>query len=254
MNGPSAPDLLRHWDDAGERRPVLVRALPPGWRAISSAVLGGGLGPCGWWLNAQVSKHYHHPDPVAHAAELAASFGLSGPGVAMLTAADASRFTVADCDGVETVVTVGLGLPIPAAATPQATALEDYSPPVEGAVPEVHPAPGTINMLVAVPVALSDAALVNAVMTATEAKTQALVEAGVPGTGTSSDAVCIACPVGTVDDEGLYGGPRSAWGARIARAVHRAVADGTTDWTTQNPPGDPHRRWGSPWPEARAAR
>lgn len=236
--------ILRHWDDAGTRRPVLVRELPAGWRAISSAGLGGGLGPCGWWLNAQVSKHYHHPDPVAHAGELAASFGLAGPGVVMLTAADASRFTVADAEGTQAVATVGLGLPIPAAATPQAMALEDYSPP------------GTINVLVTVPVALGDAALVNAVMTATEAKTQALIDARVPGTGTSSDAVCIACPaagselVGEIGKEGLYGGPRSIWGARIARAVHAAVAAGTADWTAQHPDGDAHRRWGAHWPRS----
>ena len=40
------------------------------------------------------------------------------------------------------------------------------------------PAVGTINMLVMVPERLSDAALVNAVATATEAKAQALAERG----------------------------------------------------------------------------
>jgi adenosylcobinamide amidohydrolase len=119
-------------------------------------------------------------------------------------------------------------------------------------------------MLVRVPVALSDAALVNAVVTATEAKTQALLEAGVPGSGTSSDAVCIACPApgalasaspvsrspaagslasGQEVPVEEYGGPRSPWGARIARATHRAVAAGTADWLTLHPDGDPHRRW-----------
>ena len=59
------------------------------------------------------------------------------------------------------------------------------------------------------------------VMTVTEAKAQALWDAGVRATGTASDAVCVVCP-----DEGLaqpFGGPRSPWGARLARAVHRAV-------------------------------
>jgi adenosylcobinamide amidohydrolase len=61
-------------------------------------------------------------------------------------------------------------------------------------------------------------------MTATEAKTQALVEGGVPGTGTASDAVCIAGPAnGPVE---VFGGPRSAIGAPLARAVHAAVAGG----------------------------
>nr|MBA3906853.1 adenosylcobinamide amidohydrolase [Pseudonocardiales bacterium] len=83
---------------------------------------------------------------------------------------------------------------------------------------------------------LSDAALVNAVVTATEAKVQALAEAGVPGTGTSSDAVCVACPSSPPPGEtGLYGGPRSLWGARVARAVHAAVAEGTADWLALRP-------------------
>ncbi len=83
---------------------------------------------------------------------------------------------------------------------------------------------GTINLVVLLPERLSDAALVNAVATATEAKSQALFEAGVAGTGTATDAVCIACP-----DEGpphAFGGPRSVWGARLARAVHGAVLGG----------------------------
>ena len=74
------------------------------------------------------------------------------------------------------------------------------------------------------PAPLGDAALVNAVVTATEAKTQALGEGGVPGTGTASDAIVVCCPTGSTE---RYGGPRSLWGARLARAVHRAVAAGT---------------------------
>ncbi len=219
--------MLTTWtDDDGTRRPVLVHRFPSGWRAVSSAVVGGGLGPSGWWLNAQVSKNYSHPDPDAHARAIAVAFGLAGDGVAMLTAADVTRFTTASDAGVEAVTTVGLGYPVPAAAVEPVVAQKDL--------------PGTINILVLVPVALGDAALVNAVLTATEAKTQALHEAGVPGTGTSSDAICIACPIPGSPPE-PYGGTRSTWGARIARAVHSAVAVGTQDWLTRNPPGDPHR-------------
>jgi adenosylcobinamide amidohydrolase len=67
------------------------------------------------------------------------------------------------------------------------------------------------------------AALLNALATVTEAKAQALFEARVPGTGTASDAVAVCCPPGGTES---YGGPRSAWGARLARATHAAVADG----------------------------
>ena len=87
--------------------------------------------------------------------------------------------------------------------------------------------PGTINIIVSVPVPvpLRDAAYVNAVMTATEAKTQAVLEAGFRATGTATDAICVAASA--VGDPGDFAGPRSLWGARIARAVHAAVHAGT---------------------------
>ncbi len=229
--------LIRSWADAhGARRPVLAWSAPPGWRAVSSAVVGGGIGPCSWWLNAQVDLDYSHPDPAHHAVELASGLGLTGDGVAMLTAADVETFRYAQDGGVEVVATVGLGLPVLAAAS-ERTRLHEV---------------GTINILVLVPAMLGDAALVNLVITVTEAKTQALVEAGVPGTGTSSDAVCVAAPSfspdrrrpgAAQDPELCYGGPRSLWGSRAARAVHEAVAAGTADWLQLHPPGDRQRFW-----------
>ena len=83
---------------------------------------------------------------------------------------------------------------------------------------------GTINVLVVLPERLSDGALVNTIVTATEAKVQALRELGLEATGTATDAVCVVCP-----EDGrasAFGGPRSVWGARLARAVHAAVVAG----------------------------
>ncbi len=212
------PRLEEHVD-AGRPWPVLVRVLGPGWRAISSAIVGGGLVECEWWLDAQVDKEYFHPDPVAHARAIAAGLGLApDAGVAMLTAADVRRWTSADDGGVAVAATVGLGLPVLAAVPPEVAAREGAEPV------------GTINVLAVVPAPLSDAALVNAVVTVTEAKAQALTEAGLRATGTSSDAVCVACPVAGTREPEAYGGPRSVWGARLARAVHAAVAEGTADW------------------------
>jgi adenosylcobinamide hydrolase len=84
--------------------------------------------------------------------------------------------------------------------------------------------PGTINVVVELPVRLTDAAMLNAIVTATEAKAQALFERGVPGTGTASDAVCVSCPVEGPEEP--FAGPRSTWGARLGRAVHAAVLEG----------------------------
>jgi adenosylcobinamide amidohydrolase len=127
-----------------------------------------------------------------------------------MTAADVRSYGRAHDGGVESVATAGMGVRGWAAS------------PAEGAGGQ--PGPGTINIVAALPVALSDAALVNAVATATEAKVQALLEAGYDCSGTPTDAVCVAArrPGGA---EGLvsFAGPRSVWGARLARAVHGAV-------------------------------
>lgn len=185
-----------------------------GWPklAISSAALGGGLGTRHWVFNMTVPSGYDRPDPEVHLADTAGQLGLDGEGVGLMTAVDVGeRVTTVD-GGVEVTATVGLGSPGWAAAP------DGY----------LRPAPGTVNIVALLPVRLADAALVNAVLTATEAKVQALVELGIPATGTPSDAICIACPPD--GEPAPYGGPRSAWGARLARAVYRAVrAGGATE-------------------------
>ena len=110
-----------------------------------------------------------------------------------------------------------------------------------GAAAPVGPAdqdlsPGTINIIVSVPVPLTDAALVNAVITVTEAKTQAVLDAGFAATGTATDAVCVAArdPAGTAAED--FAGPRSAWGARIARSVYAAVLAGATAYRASEAP------------------
>ncbi len=89
-----------------------------------------------------------------------------------------------------------------------------------------RPRPGTINIVLAVPAPLTDAALVNAVATATEAKVQALLDAGFDCSGTPTDAVCVAAHAPRPGEEPhAFAGPRSLWGSRLARAVHTAVRD-----------------------------
>ena len=190
----SRPVLAWRWD-----RPLL---------AISSAVHGGGIGERYWVINATVVRNYGHPEPAAHVREMAAEIGLTGSGVGMLTAVDV-RHEVSSADsGARASVTTGVTHPIWAAAPAREVAWE----------------PGTINAVCWSPVRLSEAALVNAVATVAEAKAQALVEAGVAGTGTVTDATTVLCPVDGEAEN--YGGPRSRVGGALARAVHAAVAAG----------------------------
>lgn len=205
---------MRWRSEDGVSLPVAVWRAGPGYRMIASGVVGGGLGERAWVLNAQVPGGYERMDPDVHIAELAAGLGLAGAGVGLLTAASVADVIERADEGVSVAATVGLRVPTWAAA-PAGSVEEEFGPIRR---------PGTINILVVVPVPLSDAAYVNAVITATEAKTQALLDAGVRATGTASDAICVAAPAAGEPED--FAGPRSAWGARIARSVHAAVQAG----------------------------
>jgi adenosylcobinamide amidohydrolase len=202
--------VLTHRPEDGRDIPVLVWRASVPLRAVSSGPLGGGVGPRNWVVNATVPMSYHRDDPAAHLAALADRFDLDGPGVGLLTGVDVAEVVTRTDTGVRAWATVGLGTPLWAAAPDPAHA------PAQRV--------GTVNIVVYVPTALGDAALVNAVATATEAKCQAIGELGLPGTGTPTDAVTVLCPTG--DPVEPYGGPRSTWGAPLARAVHAAVRDG----------------------------
>jgi len=238
--GPALPAIVPEPAsrvEAGRRWPVHVWRFDHPLRVIGSGPYGGGLGERLWVINATVPRDYARLDPDVHIAELAAGLGLTGPGVGMMTAVDVGDAVTATDAGVGVVATVGLGYPTLAAAPdedtpPEGGFIADSGP--AGGQPGISPPGarvGTINIVAFLPVPLSDAALVNAVVTATEAKVQALAGCGFAATGTATDALVIACPVpapgGVVEP---YGGPRSTWGARLARAVHAAVDQGARRW------------------------
>jgi len=194
---------------------ALLATLPAQHRCLSSAVLGGGLTIARHWLNLQVPHEYARTDPEVHLTEVARANALDPSEViGMLTAADVRAGVRRDRGPASAVATVGIGQPLAAA----------------GRRPRPLPRIGTINVLVVVGQPLTDAALVTAVQTATEAKAQALADAGVralnhhgPATGTATDAICVATPPGA---EVAFAGPATAIGAAIAHAVHGAVLSG----------------------------
>ncbi|MDQ2588291.1 adenosylcobinamide amidohydrolase [Saccharothrix yanglingensis] len=200
-------------------RSVLVWRTGRPWLAISSAVHGGGIGEREWVLNATVPHDYDRDDPAADVVDLAAACGLVGTGTGVLTAVDVRQEVTTTDRGVTVTATTGIGAHPTWAAGGEALAWR----------------PGTINVVGWFPVRLTPAALVNAVATAAEAKAQALVEGGVPGTGTPTDATVLLCPATGPAAE--YGGPRSVQGSRLARAVHAAVRAGLrtspTTWSAR---------------------
>ena len=213
MSGAVSSELCAFTGDDAAASACLVWRLGAPMRVASTAPVGGGIGRRDWVLNIEVPKGYARRDTEVHVAEVAGALALSGAGVGMLTAADVGRVARRDEEpGVQVEATVGLSLPVWAAA------------PEDARAQEMARLPGTINVVAFVPVCHSDAALANLLCTVTEAKAQALAEGGIQGTGTASDAVTVLCPrSGPVEP---FGGPRSTYGAPLARAVHGALRAG----------------------------
>lgn len=191
-----------------DHRLVLVRQFDEPVRALSSASVGGGFSHPDWVLNIGVPRDYSRTDLDEHAATIAARHDLFGTGIAMFTAVDVAREQHACVEGVSVSATVGA------------------TRPTWAADPEAGHGhwPGTINLIAQLPVALGQAAMVQALLAMTEAKTQALLEAGVPGTGTASDASALLCPA--AGPAHTFAGVRSTWGHRLAMATHSAVHQG----------------------------
>jgi iron complex transport system ATP-binding protein len=181
---------------------------------LSSAVVGGGLARVRYLLNRHVHHDYHCLDPAADLIAFARRQGIIEAFVGLMTAVllhKARTVTLrAATLTVAAVVTAG---------TSNATA-PGLSPP---AMPEA----GTINMVLLIDACLTPAAMVHAIITATEVKTQVLMAHGVrtpegdAATGTSTDAMAVACTESGTPL--VYAGPVTLVGWLIGRCVRRAL-------------------------------
>lgn len=211
--GVAPPELVMRCED-GVQLPTLVWRLPAVARCVSTASVGGGLSDCAWVVNAQVASGYQRCDLDTHGAQIAAALELAGPGVVMFTAVDVRRHHTTRVNGVSVTATVGVTDPT-------------WAVDPAGEPPTVPPGPaptGTVNVVVSLPEPVAPGGLVNLIATVTEAKAQVFADLEVPGTGTPSDAVTVVCPLAGRADP--FGGPRSLWGGRAARAAYQAIAAG----------------------------
>jgi len=188
---------------------------------LSSAVAGGGLGHARAIVNLHVDRDCPWEDAETRLAPFVTRCRLPAPWVGLLTAAwtDRAQVAVESAHGIHALVVATAGLSNPIAAGRSGPARAE---------------PGTINTIVVVDAAVEPAALVNLALTVTEAKTLALLEAGVraadggPATGTSTDALVVAAT-----DRGTsarFGGPISDAGWVVARAARRALTDAVRAW------------------------
>ena len=210
MNLP-IPDLHLEYDARGVHlwsdEPLAV---------LSSAVVGSELRETCHIVNLHVARGYDNRAPRDDLNAFARELGIGEPFVGLMTAAKTECAQVAvERDAATTVVviaTVGVSHPIAAGVTEAS-----------------HVEPSTINLVVVADARLASAARVNAVITATEAKSLALIERdlraphGGFASGTGTDSIVIA----TTERGAMYeyAGPISPLGALIARVVRRAILD-----------------------------
>jgi iron complex transport system ATP-binding protein len=195
---------------------------------ISSAPLGGELRQARHIINHTVKKGYSSDHPERDLARLADEMGLGEGVVGLMTAVDVRRTAVrSESKGNLTVTAV---------------CTAGTSHPCAAGVPVIWDdnslvTPGTINIVVLIDGRLTEAAMVNAVITATEAKTRAICMCGITmpdgsmATGTTTDTVVIAC---TGRGKPLpYAGAATDLGYLIGHTVYQAVEQGLKDYLAE---------------------
>ena len=221
MTALSPPTL----EDDG--RLLVVRFAAP-QRTLSSAIVGGGFGRA----RAVAWRFVRNADlpPDAEPAQLLggwlADAGLD-EAVGLLTARDLRPFEhVIEEEGglaARAVATVGLSNAVAAGDSPGPLVV------------------GTINVLLQLTVPLTDAAFVEALALAAEARTAAVLAARVPSrrssrwaTGTGTDCLVVAAPLpdAAVAPE-PYCGKHTLLGALAGAAVQTAVARGAERWIAE---------------------
>ncbi|ODR95240.1 hypothetical protein AUC70_05970 [Methyloceanibacter stevinii] len=99
---------------------------------------------------------------------------------------------------------------------------------------------GTINIAVRVSAGLTEAALVEALTIAAQARTAAVMEArwslpeGV-ATGTGTDCIALAAPMEGHGETVAFAGLHTEVGEALGRAVYDAVARGADNWLATRP-------------------
>ncbi|MEN9464145.1 MAG: hypothetical protein RL217_326 [Pseudomonadota bacterium] len=205
-----------------QNKDYLSLSLPKPWQALSSAVLNGGLTQAHALLNLRVDANASTPYPPAAQSLLQKVQELTLPAncIGMMTAAsmDSLGYCLAQKQGlsVEVYCTAGIA---------------NLRRPGDRA--DECPQIGTINIWLLIHQALTDAALVEALMQLTEAKTTAIRDLGLisplsllPASGTGTDSHAVLCPI--APQPLAYCGKHTALGELIGRAALDACTQSLT--------------------------
>ncbi|CQR53729.1 adenosylcobinamide amidohydrolase [Paenibacillus riograndensis] len=231
------PGLMLEWKPGH-----LLLEFPAEAEGLSSAVYGGGMGRLKRAVNQFVSRDYECSNPVRDMEDKLREWGYPLEGCAgLMTAVPLEHAAVAEEDtgsaGIFCCVTAASGNA--ARAGVARNVLAAYRP-------------GTINIMLGIDGRLTPSAMVNAVMTAAEAKAAALADLGVTdpengliATGTTTDAVVLAVSgSGRYGAEHVYAGTATDLGGAIGRLVYAAVtaslgsvAEAQTEKVSERPRG-----------------
>ncbi|WP_199260043.1 adenosylcobinamide amidohydrolase [Paracoccus binzhouensis] len=181
-------------------RPGFRRARHILWRQVRDADLGPGFDAAAW-LAAEMARIGHGDD------------------VGMMTSRGLDHAVQAQAGPARCLATVGLGN-AERVGRRRAAAPAGY---------------GTINIALLVEAGLTDTAMIEALTIAAEARTAAVIAAGVMlpwgvATGTGTDCIALACDPGPERHAGLH----TALGEAIGRSVHDAVLRGAEAWVAQH--------------------
>lgn len=201
-------------------------------KVLGSAVLGGDLRQARYIINHTVDKDYHGSDPEQDLKHVAERLQLGQDVLGMMTAVSVKDTVLSHGRkrelSVTTLCTAGVGNP-GVAGEPVSKVQSRYQP-------------GTINIILLIDGNLTDAAMVNSVITATEAKTRALhkAEISLPSgelvTGTTTDAIVVAC---TGRGNPLYyAGTATVLGNLIGGTVYKAVLQGVNTYLLMTGKGE----------------
>jgi adenosylcobinamide hydrolase len=168
-----------------------VLVLKGDFEALSSGVDGGRKAVKNI-LNIQVPHDFPHTDAARYIKEIGTSMKLDGGYFALLTAVEMKNVQILSDACVTVFVTAGVSNP---------SSL------------------GTINIIVISSETLSEGAIAGTIVTATEAKTRALLDKGLQFTGTTSDAIIVAYENSGEGDPILYSGLATPFGSTVAKLV-----------------------------------
>ena len=184
---------------------------------ITTAPLGGELTTTSGFFSLPAPPMLDYAEPTRPISAAAESLGIDGPMVGFMTAVhlQGARVSVERAGAIAVLALATVG--VTNASRPGEEVVEGY-------------APGTINTVVVIDARLSRGALHEALALTAEAKALAIYEggartrAGLPATGTSTDAYAVACT--GAGAELPYAGPVTEVGFLVGRAVRSVVGEG----------------------------